>query len=175
MKKQTEIVEEVGKLHEVIHVEYQRADGSLFVGQDFQNCPTLAEQHSANETDLNYLIARYRPDELAAYIAAKSQHKQEIVGHDFSIEPDLQTGMNITYRLKKAYQGLSDEIKSQFRNHVEFLKFIDNPANQEKMIKLGLMTKTEIAEHVTPVTTPTQETKEPEEPTKQSSKTSKTS
>jgi len=110
----------------------------------------MAEQHSAHETDLNYLIEKFRPDELAAYIAARGQKRQEIIGHDFSIEPNLQDARNITYKLKTAFDSLPDEIKYNFKNHVEFIKFIDNPANQEKMIKLGLLTKKQIQQNLPP-------------------------
>lgn len=145
MKKSTETVDlQTGeitspKLNEVIHVEYRRPDGSLRVAQDFTNCPTLAEQHTAHLTNINYLIERYKPDELAAYLAARTQHRQEILGHDFSAEPELQEAKNIVYRSRQEYEKLPDDIKKQFSNHVEFLKFIDNPANAEKMLKLGIL------------------------------------
>lgn len=137
---------ESGKLNEVIIVETKRKNGSIRIQQDFKYCPTMAEQHTAHLTNINYLIEKYKPDELAAYMAARAQYKQEIEGHDFSQEPDLQSGMNTVYRMKQAFQTLPDEIKSQFKNHLEFLKFVDNPANQEKMIALGLLNKKEIKE-----------------------------
>lgn len=144
MSKQMEIILDQGKLNEVIIRETRRENGSLRIQQDFTFCPTLAEQHTAHLTDLNYLIAKYKPDELAAYMAARNQYRQEIKGHDFSSEPDLQEAKNITYYMKKNFEALPEEIKIQFKNHVEFLKFIDNPANQEKMIKLGLLKPAEI-------------------------------
>lgn len=147
--KETGLVSQ-GKLNQVVEVIVRRPDGSIRRQTDFQYCPTMAEQHTAHVTDINYLIDRYKPDELAAYIAARGAHKQEIIGHDFSIEPNLQEARNITYKLKQAFDELPSEIKNNFRNHVEFLKFIDNPANQEKMIKMGLLTKKEIQKHVEP-------------------------
>lgn len=107
----------------------------------------MAEQHTAHLSDINYLMERYQPDELAAYIAARSQWRQEIIGHDFSLEPNLQEGLNRVNQLKQDFEELDPEIKKHFKNHVEWLKFIDNPANQEKMIKMGLMTKREIEKH----------------------------
>lgn len=146
-----------GFLNEIVYVETRRSDGSLRIQQDFQFCPTLAEQHTSHLSDLNYLIAKYKPDEIAAYIAAKNQHKQEIVGHDFSLEPNLQEAKNITYRMKENFKQLPDEVRNNFKNHLEFLKFIDNPANQDKLIKLGLMTKKEIAESTSDALTRTQD------------------
>lgn len=106
---------------------------------DFQNCPTRTEQHTARETDLNYLIAKFRPDELAAYMAARTAHRREIIGHDFSQEPNLQEAKNIIIKMRKAYEELPENIRNQFNSHTDFLKFIDNPSNQEKLIKMGLL------------------------------------
>lgn len=133
-----------GKLNEIIIHEGVRPNGTYRYALDFSNCPTLAEQHTAHLSDINYLIERYKPDELAAYIAARNQHRQEILGHDFSTEPSMQEGKNSVYRMKKAFDELDPDIKNQFKNHVEFMKFIDNPANQEKMLKLGILKKREI-------------------------------
>lgn len=135
-----------GELNETIHWHEKRPDGSLRVSQDFRFCPTLAEQHTAHLSDINWLMDKFQPDELAAYIAQRDQYRQEILGHDFSEEPDLQEARNVTYILKQSFEKLPDEIKNNFRNHVEFLKFIDNPLNQEKMLKMGLLKPKEIAQ-----------------------------
>jgi len=132
------------KLNEVIIKTTVRPNGTLRIQQDFSNCPTLAEQHTAHLTNLNYLIAKYKPDELAAYMAARESHRQEIKGHDFSTEPSLQEAKNIIYRSRQEFNELPEEIRNNFKNHLEFLKFIDNPANAEKMIKLGILTPKQI-------------------------------
>lgn len=158
------------KLNQVIIVETIRADGSRRIQQDFSNCPTMAEQHTAHLTNINYLMEKYKPDELAAYLAARNQYRQEILGHDFSSEPDLQEARNIMYNSRQQFEQLPDEIKSNFLNHVEFLKFIDNPDNVEKMVKMGIMTKRQIDDVKIPETdaakpnagtTTTQEAKDP--------------
>lgn len=164
MSKSKEIVKQ-GKLNEVIIVRTTRPDGSIREQQDFEFCPSMAEQHTAHLTDINYLIEKYKPDELAAYLAARTQYRQEIVGHDFSQEPDLQGAKNIVYRSRSEFENLDESIRSQFKNHLEFLKFVDNPANAEKMIKLGLITKKQLeniqipeeAPKATAAPTPTQE------------------
>lgn len=132
------------KLNQVIYVRTRRKNGTLRIQQDFTYCPTLAEQHTAHLTDLNYLIEKYKPDELSAYIAARAQYRQEVLGHDFSQEPSLQEAKNIVYRSRQEFEALPDEIKHSFANHLEFLKFIDNPANAEKMIKLGILKQKQI-------------------------------
>lgn len=153
MKKEPGLIAE-GKLNEILTLVTHRKNGSTRIQQDFQFCPTMAEQHTAHLSDINYLMKKFKPDELAAYITARGQHKQEIIGHDFSTEPSLQGAKNIVYNLKQSFEALDPEVKQNFKSHVEFLKFIDNPANAEKMLKLGLMTKKEIAQNSTPTPTP---------------------
>lgn len=164
-KKQEEIIQDMGKLNQINTITTVRPfNKSVRIQQCFENCPTLTEQHTAHLSDINYLMEKYKPDELAQYIAARNNMRSEIIGHDFSKEPNFQEAKNEVYYLKKAYQQLPEEIKNQFKNHVEFLKFIDNPANQEKMIKLGLMTKKEIEANTTPpMTTTTSEAKDTKE------------
>lgn len=139
-----------GKLNEVIIVETRRADGSLRIQQDFQYCPSMAEQHTGHLSDLNYLMEKYKPDELAQYLAARTSYRQEIREHDFSKEPSLQEAKNVIYQSKQAFLQLPEEIRTQFQSHLEFLKFLDNPANAEKMLKMGLLTKTQIKEITIP-------------------------
>lgn len=131
-------------LNKVIMKETMRPNGTLRIQQDFSNCPSLAEQHTAHLSNINWLIEKYKPDELAAYIAARSQYRQEILGHDFSQEASLQDAKNYVYASKQAFEELPEKIRIQFKNHVEFLKFIDNPANAEKMTKMGILTQKQI-------------------------------
>lgn len=132
------------ELNKVIYVETKRANGSVRIQQDFSNCPTMAEQHTAHLTDLNYLMDKHQPDELAAYLAARESYRQEILGHDFSEEPSLQEANNMVYNIKAAFNALPDKIRNMFSNHVEYLKFLDNPANAEKLVELGVLTKKQV-------------------------------
>lgn len=144
MRKSDPILE--GKLNEVLTVTTLRKNKTKRIQQDFQFCPTLTEQHTAHLTDINYLIEKYQPDELAAYIAARGQKRHEVTGHDFSKEPSLQEAKNEVYLAKQRFKELPEDIQIQFKNPLEFYKFIDNPANAEKMIKLGLMTRKQVNE-----------------------------
>lgn len=141
-----------GALNQVIIKRTKRGNGTIREQQDFSFCPTLTEQHTAHLTDINYLIQKYKPDELAAYIAARTQYRQEILGHDFSAELNLQDARNLIYKSKQEFEALPDDVKHSFRNHLEFLKFIDNPANAEKLVQLGLATKKQIETIQAPVT-----------------------
>lgn len=132
------------ELNQVIYKEDIRPNGTRRYALDFSACPTRTEQHTAQLTDINYLMEKHKPDEIAAYIAARNRHRQEIVGHDFSAEPDLQSAKNIVLNSKRNFDALPEDIKKNFSSHLEFLKFIDNPDNKEKMIKYGILTQKEI-------------------------------
>lgn len=158
-QEQEQIISE-GKLNEIIEKTRIRENGSLEISWDYSNCPTLTEQHTAHLSDLNYLIEKFKPDELSAYLAARSQYRHEILGHDFSIEPNYQEAQNMIYASKKAFLDLPDDIRTHFKNHLEFLKFIDNPDNKEKMIKMGILKEKQIQDitqptPITPTATPT--------------------
>lgn len=143
MTENKEIVSE-GTLNEIKTITSVRKNKTTRIQQCFEFCPSLTEQHSAKDTDLNYLIQKYQPDQLAAYMAARNQQRQEIIGHDFSQEPSLQEAKNELYRIKQAFEEIPEDIKRQFSSPTEFLKFIDNPLNAEKMVKMGLLSKEQI-------------------------------
>lgn len=168
-KKIREEILKEGKLNQVIIRETKRPNGTIRIQQDFEFCPTMAEQHTGHLTDINFLMEKYKPDELAQYIAARSSYRQEILDHDFSREPSLQDARNVVAESRRAFFDLPDDIKTQFRSHVEFLKFIDNPSNAEKLLRLGLISKTQLDKlkvedkntaAATQTTTTTQEAKE---------------
>lgn len=158
-----------GKLNEVKIIKTKRPNGTLRIQQNFDACPSLAEQHTAHLTNINYLMEKYKPDELAAYLAARNQYRQEILGHDFSQEPNLQEANNIVYRSRQEFENLPDDVRLHFANHLEFLKFIDNPANEEKMLKLGILTRKQVDaikikdENPNPTPPPTPTTQEEKE------------
>lgn len=135
-----------GKLNEIITKVTIRPDGSRRIQQDFSACPSLAEQHTQHLSDVNYLMEKYKPDELAAYLHSRNQYRREILGHDFSVEPNLQDAKNVVYQSKQHFLNLPEEVQTQFKNHLEFLKFVDNPQNAQKLIKLGILTAEQLKE-----------------------------
>lgn len=161
-----EIVAE-GKLNEVIMVYTRRPNGSLRIQQDYQFCPSMAEQHTAHLTDLNYLMDKYKPDELAQYLAARTSHRRELPSHDYSKELSMQDAMNYVVLTRKAFDSLNPQQKSFFRNHVEFMKYLDNPRNQEALIKLGILERKTINE-LNQTTAPSTATTPPKQEEQQS-------
>lgn len=155
-----EKVEDLGKLNELKIIKTKIGKRTR-VQLDFSNCVSKTDQSAAHATDVNYLIQRYQPDELAAYLAAKNANRQEITGHDFSQEPSLQEAKNRIVEMKQLFESLNPELKTQFPNYVEFIKFLNNPDNTKKLVKLGLMTEKQVQKAealVQPTTTGTKET-----------------
>lgn len=111
---------------------------------NYEDCVSQTEQQGRYDSDINYLVKKFQPDELAAYIAARNRHRQEIYGHDFSQEPSLQEAKNKILAMQKEYEKLPDELKRQFPHYVDFLKFLDSEKNVETFERLGLLTKEEI-------------------------------
>ena len=137
----------------------------LRVQQSFENCISRTDTTGAEMTDLNALIAKYSPNELANYIAMKRAGQTPIVGHDFTKEPSLQNAMNERYRLNTMFDNLDPQLRKQFKNVLEFLKFVDDPHNKDQVIRLGLVTEKQVQEIQKAVTTPTPTQEKEKEPT----------
>lgn len=147
MRKGKDVIEEqVDQLDKVKVVISERPNGTRRVQQDFSNCINRTEQHAAAMTDLNYLVSKFRPDELTAYLAARAQYRREILGHDFSKEPSLQDAMNAVYRSKQNFEKLPEEVKRNFRSHLDFMKFIDSEQNAETLVRVGLLKPKQLEE-----------------------------
>lgn len=132
--------------------------------QDFSETVSLTDQHTASMNDLNYLVQRYTPDELTNYLIAKGRSHPPIQGHDFSKEPSLQDAMNEVIRIKKIYNDLPQEIQAQFKNPLDFVKFVDNPQNAQRLVKMGLLQTEELPQQTTTNQTTTNQNQPSEKP-----------
>lgn len=117
--------------------------------QDFSETVSMTEQHTASMNDLNYLVQRYTPDELTNYLIAKGRSFPPIQGHDFSQEPSLQDAMNEVLRIKKIFNELPHDVQAQFKNPLDFVKFVDNPQNAQRLVKMGLLEPVDIQPQTT--------------------------
>lgn len=114
MSKKNEVPDEngviaEGKLNEILYIRTKRKNGTIRVQQDFTFCPSMTEQGTAHLTDLNYLMDKYAPDELAQYIAAKTMYRKEIIGHDFANEPSMQEALNVVYKSRVTFDSLPND------------------------------------------------------------------
>ena len=105
----------------------------------FDDMTSLTEQHTADHGDVNLLMKRFSPSELDLYLQARDRQRQPITNHDFSREPSLQDAKNEIYKMEQAFLMLPEDIKTKFKSFVDFLKFADNPANQKKLVDMGIL------------------------------------
>jgi hypothetical protein len=115
-----------------------RPDGTTSVTFDYTGCPSKTEPHHYNETNLDYLVKKYKPDELIAYLQARTFNRNPQF-HDFNVEPNLQDAMNIRYKLNKKFQELPTAVQAHFGNVLNYMRFIDNPDNIPALQKMGLL------------------------------------
>lgn len=137
----------------------KKPDGKLKVLIDASDCISLTDTTGVEEADINKLVEKYSPNELANFLAQRSMAKPLITGRDLSQEPGRMETMNEVYRLQSLFNELSSEVHAHFKTVTQFLKFADDPKNVDQLIRLGLVTKKEIETIVPSVatTTPTQE------------------
>lgn len=111
--------------------------------QDYTDVPSQVDQSQIHENNITELMKKYKPDELAAVLAARNTNRQPIENHDFSQEPNLQESMNAVYSIRKEFEELPKTLQQYF-NHKpqEFLKFCENPQNRAQLEKWGLAQKT---------------------------------
>lgn len=134
-------------LDSYIQIIGKRPNGSKRIIQWGRHLPSLTEQHHKEVNDINILMSKYTPDEVAQILIAKGMNKQEILGHDFSLEPNLQEAKNQVYNIKKYFNELPDHIKRNFASAKEFLLFCDDKQNIEQLRQWGLAKKQEPIKH----------------------------
>lgn len=92
------------------------------------------QQHLRNECDINQIMERHRVTGMVTHV----NNNQPIYG-DFSNLGDYQDALNTMLRAEQAFMTLDAKIRRKFANDPqELIDFLDNPANDEEAIELGL-------------------------------------
>lgn len=102
-------------------------------------CPEeegLTQQQFADETDINNIVKRDLNGQPIPINEATPQFA------DFGDATDYQTHQNYIAEANSAFFSLPAETRYRFKNDpAELLDFVQNPANQEEAIALGLATR----------------------------------
>lgn len=95
--------------------------------------PSMTKQAPANEVDINQIMDRYlKTGELPSPRPAQYGDATEI--------PDFETAMQIVIAGQNAFEALPAKLRERFGNDpAQFLAFIDDPANYDEAVKLGLV------------------------------------
>ena len=98
---------------------------------------SLTVQAEAEACDVNNIMARYRQTGLIDHV-----NKHEGRYGDFTDVTDFQSAMNLVASAQQSFALLPAEIRKQFDNDpAEFLGFVQNPKNQDKLVEMGLAVK----------------------------------
>lgn len=100
---------------------------------------SLTKQSMKAECDINNILAKYKRTGVLEHIAA-GQPKYL----DISEVGDYRTAIEQVRAVGEFFDGLPAEMRIKFNNDpVEFIDFVTDPANRERMVEYGLATASE--------------------------------
>lgn len=105
-----------------------------------QNTSGLSEtlQDAKDECDINKIIARHARTGLWSDSVAPPGRRPQF--DDFSSVADYQTAQNVLITAQEAFESMSAQIRKRFDNNpAKLLEFLEDVANREEAIKLGLV------------------------------------
>lgn len=96
----------------------------------------VTQQQFAEECDINVIVGRFGlTGELPEVAHAP-------VSGDFSGVFDYQSALNAVLKAEEGFMEFPGELRARFNNDPQrLMEFLDNPANREEAIKLGLVNK----------------------------------
>lgn len=112
-----------------------RKNGTIDIGSINEE-PTLAQQQFKDECDINNIIKNY------SQTGVLPVSKKVGAFLDVSNVADYQTSLQTVYEAQKAFDALPSNIRSRFENDPnQLLAFIEDDANRDEALKLGLLEK----------------------------------
>lgn len=124
-------------------------------------CPeaSLTQQEFADETDLNKIMEKY-----AAGMGTLPVRSDTPLFGDFSNIPDYATSLEIVSKANEAFSNLPSALRARFDNDPQkLLSFLNDKANKDEAIKLGLIAQPAESQPATPA--PASEAHKPVEST----------
>lgn len=95
---------------------------------------SMTKQSFKRECDINVLLAKYRK---TGFIDHLAKHSGDYA--DLPAGQSYHDAMNLVLDAQESFMQLPSEIRNMFKNNpAEFLDFVDDPANAEKLVELGL-------------------------------------
>lgn len=99
--------------------------------------PTRTKQAFKDQCDINNILKRYEKTGVLP-VADNGTGKYG----DFSEVVDYQGALNQVIAAQSAFGGLSAKIRARFSNDpAEFLKFAEDPKNEDALVEMGLATR----------------------------------
>lgn len=125
--------------------------------------PSLTQQHSKDEVDINNIMARYIKTGTIDHVS--KYQGQYLENSDL----DYHQSQNIVKKADEMFAELPSTVRREFQNNPsEFLKFVSDEKNHSKLAEMGLAHKTE--PDISPVTKKPPITEKPKETKTQAEK-----
>ena len=97
--------------------------------------PSLAKQSFKKECDINHIMSKYLKTGLIEHVAKYNGKYGESLPADF----EYQDACNAVLEAQDIFMSIPSDIRRKFNNDpAEFLEFVNNPENIEKMYDMGL-------------------------------------
>lgn len=95
----------------------------------------VTEQSHKDECDINKIMHKFQRTGIIT-------HSKKYEGqYDYATSTDFLTAMSIVARGQQMFDDLPSSLRSRFGNDPSnFLDFINDPANEDEAVKLGLLT-----------------------------------
>jgi len=98
--------------------------------------PSMTKQSFKEECDINTIVKRFESGQAIDHI---NQAAHLGYFEDLPSGLDLQMALEMATKAEQAFMALSADVRARFANDaVQFMAFMDDPSNQEEIIKLGL-------------------------------------
>ena len=105
------------------------------------NLPSRTKQGFRDECDINIIMKRFKNTMGVDYLNRYQGYLSGEFG-DFSMVSDYRSAIERIDQARGVFEALPAKVRSRFRNGpAEFLDFVQNPANLNEMIDMGLATK----------------------------------
>ena len=108
-------------------------DDKLSPGIDCSVEPSMTKQEFKSESDINNIMSRFERTGVDTFASDNEQRYSDATAVDF------QSAMNLVIQAESMFSEMPASLRKRFDNDpAEFLRYIDDPANIEDSIKLGL-------------------------------------
>lgn len=98
------------------------------------------QQHMAGESDINHIVAKYRR---TGVLGSPQDIARRVVYGDFSAF-DYQDALNMVTNIRSQFMTLPAKVRRRFNHDPHtMIAFVENPANRQEALKLGLLEMTE--------------------------------
>lgn len=94
----------------------------------------FTEQVHKNQCDVNHIIRKHDTGGIILHVSKMEHQYGDMTANDFAAM------QQIVLQAKSSFEALPSKIRNEFKNSPElFLKFMEDPANRDRAIELGMI------------------------------------